>query len=353
MMDRSSLPRSRRLLLLAFLFALASIQLYIYLRSQFARENNRFVGQVAYSPAGETLAWVSDGSDSRGTLVIWDAARNRKRLEIPCGGFDSAIGSNVACSFASLAFSPDGKTIATAIRSNPDAGPRVVCWKAETGEPTIVLPLDSEVVGPVFSTDGESFAGIGRDRAVKLCDPRNKKVIQATLRVGAVPATSIAFDPDGVTLATGWGDGVVRFWNIADREWRAQWSTQARGVSRLAYSPDGKTLAAAGSDGMLRLWDVAAGIEKSSHSGFANACRSIAFSPDGTILAMKFAETSVGVLWDVKNAKVLAGFPNASGGLAFAPDGRVLATAGGSKGKVYLVALPPSTSRSLLNTSPR
>ena len=70
--------------------------------------------------------------------------------------------------------------------------------------------------------------------------------------------TSVAFSPDGQTLATGSDDGMVRLWDVATGQQigLALASGDDDDVYSVAFSPDGNVLAAGYSNGVVQLWNV-------------------------------------------------------------------------------------------------
>ncbi|MDB9445461.1 trypsin-like peptidase domain-containing protein [Anabaena sp. CS-542/02] len=263
------------------------------------------VTSVAFSPDGKTLA--SGSWDD--TIKLWDVATGREIATLT--GY-------------SPVFSPDGRTLASG------SGDGIIrLWDIATGREIATLTGYS----PVFSPDGKILAS-GSGRIIKLWDVATRREI-ATLTGQSESVYSIAFSPDGKTLASGSGsfDGTIQVWDVATGREIATLeghSTTFRytDVNSLAFSRDGKILASGSADNTIKLWDVATRREIATLTGHSiNGVLSVAFSPDGRTLA---SGSSDGIrLWDVATRREMATLTGHSDGVnsvAFSPDGRTLAS---------------------------
>jgi len=178
-----------------------------------------------------------------------------------------------------------------------------------------------------LSPDGLLIASGHDDGVIRLWDTQTAKEIRVCAgHQGSV--LSVAFSPDGKTLASGSDDNSVRLWDTQTAKEIRACAGHTNWVRSVAFSPDGKTLASGSYDKSVRLWDTQTAKEIRACAGHQGSVLSVAFSPDGKTLASGSYDKSVR-LWDTQTAKEIracAGHTNWVLSVAFSPDGKTLAS---------------------------
>ena len=213
---------------------------------------------IAIAPEGQFIAggkekeFVGGKQKEAPIFYVWDATTGKE--------LRSFVGHTGEVS--ALAFSADGKLVASG-----SADRTVRIWDTATGkelrrfadlEKQLLAIPGQRLRSVAFSPDGKTLAASAS--MILLWDADSGKLLHK------LPGDrDLAFSPDGKLLASGCSDGVVRLWDPATGEQVRQWLANRwspNGLTTLAFSPDGKTLATAGMrDHAIRLWDPATGKE--------------------------------------------------------------------------------------------
>jgi RNA polymerase sigma factor (sigma-70 family) len=281
------------------------------------RGHDQYIGCIAFSPDGQLLA--SGSSDK--TVRLWDVATGRRIRELR--GHESGLQGVV-----SIAFSPDGKTLAAAGMTT------LHLWDPSTGKE---LRRIDEKVGPLlavaFSPDGKTLVSTGGNGRIRLRDPLTGR--ERFPNDGHESWTvAVGLSPDGRTVVSGGADRTIRVWEtFSGRPLRQLEKAQYQGAG-MVCTPDGKTVIASSyqypKGYTVGLWDVATGKALRQFGGHADKVWRVALSGDGRTLATSGGESLC--LWDVGTGELRHRVKGHRGGayaVTLSPDGKLLAALDG------------------------
>ena len=219
---------------------------------------------------------------------------------LPTGAVDrlGSVTLHHAGQIAALAFSPDGRFLASA--TDPDGGSGVVkVWHVATGR--LVMRAADGAGGVVFFPDGRRLAGGGRG-GVRVYDVATGRT-RAYPKAAARARHDLAVSPDGKLLATATEGGpAVTLWDVATGD-RVRDLTppagMAGGIAAVAFNPDGRSVAAGLTGGFVS-WDIATGAAGPTIRGdyiSANTFESspVVFNGTGTSVAVGVDHQAVGL----------------------------------------------------------
>jgi RNA polymerase sigma factor (sigma-70 family) len=254
-------------------------------------------------------------------IEFWELATGKMRGDIRSerNSFD----------FFDLAFSPDGKMLAVQTYTDPK-GDRVQVLDTATGKEIrrLARPAEGAIPGGVaFSPDGKAM--VYGSEEIHLWDTTGEKEVRMLGKKSPSPIQTLAFSPDGRTVAAGDYSGSIRLWSaVTGAELAPSEKSREFKASRVAYSPDGRALAWGRRDGKNGLWEVATGKEicrfgehiKVEQNSVVENLHYMVLAPDGKIMASApyRAEGRPIYLWDVASGKEIRRFGKHDA--AFLPD---------------------------------
>src|SRR5205085_2263949 len=197
-----------------------------------------------------------------------------------------------------VAYLPDKKTLASASRDGT-----VKLWDAQTGAlKQTVEEHDGEVVSLAFSSDGTTAAvavvNSGGGGMVFINDMQGGQLGAVRQKIERANIQSVAFAPDGKTLAVGNTSGSLTLWDTTTGTLKQTLEGQDIQTRAVTFSPDGKLVASAANH-TINLWDVATGELRQTFKLPETTASALAFAPDGATLASGCADGTV-KLWKSK-----------------------------------------------------
>lgn len=265
------------------------------------------VAAVAFSPDGKLLA-----TGSYGRVTVWDLAAGRP----------ARVLTNVLGAVNDVKFSPDGKLLAVA-GGQPSARGDLRLFS--TAEWKLVASLGGHldtVSGVAFSPDGSKLASASFDKTVRLWDVRAAKVLH-TFTGHSDFVYAVAFAPNGEWYATASKDRTSRLIEAATGNSRLTFSGTDQEVLAVAARADGKEVVTSGLAPALVWWNAETGEKVRQQGGHGTATHELAAAGKAALVVSAGADKTARTWNPQTGAQVRS----------FAADAAVFATALDPAGK--------------------
>ncbi len=287
---------------------------------------------AALSPNGKTLAVGGAGPEKDNSGAIYLISLADGTLERVIRGHKMSI--------FSLAFSPDGKLLAS---GSADKTARL--WDVTTGDCRQTLSGHTNFVkGVIFSPDGRHVATASHDQTGRIWSAQTGES-EVVLRGHDKEVDCAAWSPDGKTLATGGRDQTIRLWN-ADGTARKTFGKLGSAITSLTFTTDSRKVLftrGMGRSHVCSLLDLGSGEETVRFTQHTNTVYDGTLSPDGTLAATTGGNGYEIYLWDTRGATValrLASKGRAAFSSAWGLDGQTIAWGNNNKGSALKLNIP-------------
>lgn len=287
------------------------------------RAHTDSVMEVRFSPDGKIIA--SGSADH--TVILWDAM-TRHPISEPLTGRLNAKHS--------MAFSPDSKILILSSTDSIFQLNLTTHQKINFSLSKIMSPGNNYLTSVAYSPDGQTIALGSNNGLIFLWSTTTHEIINEPLIGHSGGVQSVVFSPDGKMLISGSSDNSIIIWDMVTQELIGQplrginGSVSKASISNVVVSSDGRTLASTSSEGAIILWNLFSpepmGKVLHGHSGLVT---SVAFSPVDSRLASGSSDKTI-ILWDIATLQPitspLRGHTGSIGEVTFSPDGRTLAS---------------------------
>jgi len=292
----------------------------------------RSTRRMTFSPDGSILAVLTGTGKviEAGDVMLWDAAGQTQLARLP-----GRLQGHSACS---LAFSPEGNLLACACLNSQ----RALVWDVATRQ--IIKTLETPTLwigGLAFSPDGRTVATARDDQTIEFFDRASWQKV-GRLKGHMDEVSCVAFSPDGKLLMSGSKDKTIRAWPVDGRAAAEDNLPLPPETYYLAFSADGRTLVSLATNNLFSLWDTAAMrrmATKPLPPGIGRA--GLAISSGGKLLITAQQDGAISA-WETDTLRETArfeGFTQPAQAVILSSDERTLAAASGNTIKLWHVPM--------------
>ncbi len=287
---------------------------------EFSLDGKRLLTSTQFQPNGQIILWrVSDGTQlasypsrqiasqlgssdfaatSDLTIAAWGEMQKIHVVDLSSGKeLWNAVASQDLVN--TMAFSPDGKTLATTSRSSDE--PYIRLWDVATGKEIGRLQgHTSWISSVVFWPDGKKLASASADQTIRTWDLASRACTDV-MRGHRLEVWRLALLPDDKTLVSGSKDGVVCLWDTSITHPRREYITLSEKIYNCCFASHSQTVLTLDSAGQVARWSGTDFQEKEPlvETGAKKAFRGYScFSGDGRFLAVGLPDGNLSV-WDV------------------------------------------------------